>query len=365
MHEGLTHPCIEACETAATKEAETPSVCERARGRRGGTLRAYKPEQAGPTSVITADAKNAKKYPRGWIQVGILGIQKWTGPQMSSRNEPANDIRISAQMTSEMMRDGRQQTATSSTAEEEGMGEEAAILSDALASFRLPRCAAAAPMAKRQAGSEYFDFDALIESVESGAVAPLRASYVMRHGVKRRQDLPPEAFWTAAELREVVELADAVEDWGHWGPTWQKNSKTREEALGHLFVALSYRWLANGEPDPEDMDRLPQSKWGENGNRALSDQPFHLPRLTTFLRRYVAEVGTDGWYSWDTSVRGANGEWEQFSYDPPRWVAPSWYASPLRLELFDKIGTAKRVNERTGAVETYWDGPLDCAIFWE
>ena len=83
----------------------------------------------------------------------------------------------------------------------------------------------------------HFGPEALLASVESGAIAALRGSEVValhkRGGrLRRRQDLPPEAFFPAAELRRLVEALG--EDW-----------------FGRLFVALSYRWLAAAQPDAE------------------------------------------------------------------------------------------------------------------
>ena len=74
----------------------------------------------------------------------------------------------------------------------------------------------------------HFGPEALLASVESGAIAPLRGSWVValheRGGkLQRRQDLPPEAFFTATELRELV--AKLGDDYGL------------------LFVALSYRCM--------------------------------------------------------------------------------------------------------------------------
>ena len=46
--------------------------------------------------------------------------------------------------------------------------------------------------------------------------------------LQRRQDLPAEAHWTAAELRRVAEALG--------------------DNFGVLFVALSYRWLSQGDP---------------------------------------------------------------------------------------------------------------------
>ena len=56
----------------------------------------------------------------------------------------------------------------------------------------------------------YDDFAALLASVESGAVAPLRGSWLLalyeRGGrLQRRQELPAEAFWSAAELRQLID----------------------------------------------------------------------------------------------------------------------------------------------------------------
>ena len=56
----------------------------------------------------------------------------------------------------------------------------------------------------------HFGPDALLASVESGAIAPLRGSWLVdleaRGGrVQRRQDLPPEAFFPADELRRLTE----------------------------------------------------------------------------------------------------------------------------------------------------------------
>ena len=77
----------------------------------------------------------------------------------------------------------------------------------------------------------HFGPEALLESVESGAIAPLRGSWLVAlHGrggtLQRRQDLPPEAFFSAAELRKLV--AALGEDYGL------------------LFVALSYRCAPRG-----------------------------------------------------------------------------------------------------------------------
>jgi Ran GTPase-activating protein (RanGAP) involved in mRNA processing and transport len=82
----------------------------------------------------------------------------------------------------------------------------------------------------------YFDVETLLASVESGAIAAVKGTWLVglhkRGGrLSRRQDLPPEAFWSAGELRRVaLALGDD---------------------FGELFVALSYRWLTKEHPDPD------------------------------------------------------------------------------------------------------------------
>jgi hypothetical protein len=89
--------------------------------------------------------------------------------------------------------------------------------------------AAAAP-------NPYFDVETLLASVENGAIAAVKGTWLVglhkRGGrLSRRQALPPEAFWSAGELRRVaLALGDD---------------------FGVLFVALSYRWLTKEHPDPD------------------------------------------------------------------------------------------------------------------
>ena len=93
----------------------------------------------------------------------------------------------------------------------------------------------------------HFGVEALLDSVLSGAIAALKGSYVIElyesgGRLKRRQDLPPEAFWRPAELCDLIKKlkvigADVYEDEDRLWP--------------HLFVALSYRWLDKGHPDKD------------------------------------------------------------------------------------------------------------------
>jgi hypothetical protein len=90
--------------------------------------------------------------------------------------------------------------------------------------------------AAADAPNPYFDVETLLASVESGAIAALKGTWLVglhkRGGrLSRRQDLPRKAFWSAGELRRVaLALGDD---------------------FGVLFVALSYRWLTKKHPDPD------------------------------------------------------------------------------------------------------------------
>ena len=82
----------------------------------------------------------------------------------------------------------------------------------------------------------FFDADSLLDSVEGGAIALLSGRYLItlhqRGGqLQRRQDLPPEAFFSIKKLRRLV--AALGQEWGR------------------LFVAISYRWLTADHPDPD------------------------------------------------------------------------------------------------------------------
>ena len=82
----------------------------------------------------------------------------------------------------------------------------------------------------------YFSVDALLQSVESGAIAPLRGRWLISAHeaggtLARRQDLPAEAFWSAAELKQFASRLG--------------------EQYGIAFVALSYRWLSKAHCDPD------------------------------------------------------------------------------------------------------------------
>ena len=81
----------------------------------------------------------------------------------------------------------------------------------------------------------YFRIDAILDSIASGAVGAVKGSYLIGHlkqkqPIKRRQDLPPQAFWSAEELRAIHTQLEAK--FGSHDATWR---------FCKLFVAISYR----------------------------------------------------------------------------------------------------------------------------
>ena len=160
--------------------------------------------------------------------------------------------------------------------------------------------------------AKYDDYEELLRTVESGAVAPLKGSYVLElyesgGRIKRRQEMPAEAFWTAAELRAIVEAARR-----HFGD----DREAARAALGHLFNALSYRWLAKGQPDPDG---------------------FHLERVANFLYSYLGR-GNPKYLTHDG--RGIEDEEIESEY---------LELTPLNACLFEPLGLSSP----------------DCAIFWD
>ena len=102
------------------------------------------------------------------------------------------------------------------------------------------------------AGNAYTTAEGLVPAVQSGALAPLRSSY-LKHLVKsgealqKRQDLPEVAFWDVAAFQRLTEL---------------------EMPFASIF-ALSYRWLTAEHPDPDG---------------------FHLSKVVAFLEVLKASM---------------------------------------------------------------------------
>uniref|UniRef100_A0A7S2GTQ4 Uncharacterized protein n=1 Tax=Haptolina brevifila TaxID=156173 RepID=A0A7S2GTQ4_9EUKA len=92
---------------------------------------------------------------------------------------------------------------------------------------------------------EYYEVEGLIRSVSSGAIAPVKGSYIVEmlengERIMPRQDTHHRAFWRSSELQAIFNALRAK-----FGTT----EATRR--FCKLFVAFSYRWLSITEPDPD------------------------------------------------------------------------------------------------------------------
>ena len=176
------------------------------------------------------------------------------------------------------------------------------------------RAEAALERLERILPSHYFGPQALLDSIESGAIAPVRGSWLLRTWkegggklkedgdrmaatveeigtarVRRRQDLPREAFWSVEDVRKLLDQL---------GEGDFTTGNKHHANYGLLFVALSYRWLSSQHPDPDG---------------------FHLAQVASVLQLYL---------------------------EPRERYA---HLSPL-AQMFKK----KQL-----------DGPVDCLMFWE
>ena len=102
------------------------------------------------------------------------------------------------------------------------------------------------------AGNAYTTAEGLVPAVQSGALAPLRSSYLKHlvesgEALQKRQDLPEAAFWDVAAFQRLTEL---------------------EMPMLSIF-ALSYRWLTAEHPDPDS---------------------FHLSKVVAFLEVHKTRV---------------------------------------------------------------------------
>ncbi|EOD28006.1 hypothetical protein EMIHUDRAFT_457094 [Emiliania huxleyi CCMP1516] len=143
--------------------------------------------------------------------------------------------------------------------------------------------------------------DALLASIECGAIAPLRGRFLVEWAASgkplpRRQDLPPEAFFPLDELRRLVEALG--EDWGL------------------LFVALSYRWLAKDHPDPErfHLETWRRAGLGETNFAFFQDFAclFQKPRTPAEDELFKQGLSLlDVWYGHEQTVC-----WQQSELPP-------------------------------------------------
>jgi len=128
------------------------------------------------------------------------------------------------------------------------------LLQDTPPSFQVHAYAAPALAADR-----FRKVDAILASLESGAVRLVRGSYLVKlskagKAISRRQELPDEAFYDYAELLAL--LHKLREKWGKYGEDKLNENGDIDEFCGDtrflmLIHALSYRWLEASHPDRE------------------------------------------------------------------------------------------------------------------
>ena len=114
------------------------------------------------------------------------------------------------------------------------------------------------------AGNAYTTAEVLVPAVQSGALAPLRSSYLKHlvesgEALQKRQDLPEAAFWDVAAFKRLTES---------------------KEPFVSIF-ALSYRWLTAEHPDPDS---------------------FHLSKVVAFLEVHKVYLKELGWNVDDYAV---------------------------------------------------------------
>ena len=107
-------------------------------------------------------------------------------------------------------------------------------------------------------------FRDLLAYVESGAIAPLRASYAIELAksgktLVRRQALPERAFWTAEDLGGMLDKLTEL-----------FGAEDAERRFALLFVAVSCHWFDSDHPDPDG---------------------FHLSAIAQLAHSYTSDPG--------------------------------------------------------------------------
>ena len=143
--------------------------------------------------------------------------------------------------------------------------------------------------------SAYHGWDVLLESVQCGAISPLRGSYILelwKSGgrLPRRQDIPPRAVHTVESLERL--LSKCRHKW---------DLAQADELFGRLIIALSYRWLTASDPDPdgfhlEHVGRMVEYALQPAGHAMAGSVCSHLgeaPELALFWDWGVLHQGAD------------------------------------------------------------------------
>ena len=142
------------------------------------------------------------------------------------------------------------------------------------------------------ASNAYTTKEGLVPAVQSGALAPLRSSYLKRlvkagEVLRKRQDLPDVAFWDVAAFKRLTESV----------------------LCKFSTFALSYRWLAPEHPDRDGFHlskvvaflEVHNSFWRERG-RILDDCAV----FWDFGSLFQAERTVDQKVLFDEELRASN-----------------------------------------------------------
>ena len=181
------------------------------------------------------------------------------------------------------------------------------------------------------ADTKFFAFGGLLHSVASGAICPVRGSYLVRlwRGgdlLKPRLALPAEAFWTATELEALLRACQAAME-----------PERALESFGTFCIALCHRWLSGSSPEPDGVSRFQLSHVGQFaesyiqlvcaplmrtacGEAAVADCAIFWPYCSMYLARgnIDEDVGMLGAPSATTEVQ------VRLAAEGQRWAA-LWY----------------------------------------
>jgi len=210
----------------------------------------------------TVDTEEAAPAPHGSVRsIGALR------EELRQRKETGDWEVAEAQSLAEELRGLL--TSVDQAVEQKKEGHAAAAIAKAEAVAPPPAAKAEAVTPTSIGADRFRKLDALLESIRSGAVRPLRGSHIIKRAkagqpLLRRQELPGEAFYDYDDLMRLLQkLRDKygsedtveikkIEALGGVAAadirTEKRGGDTRFMSLLH---ALSYRWITKDHPDPE------------------------------------------------------------------------------------------------------------------
>lgn len=162
--------------------------------------------------------------------------------------------------------------------------------------------AAPALSAPASAADRFRKVDAILASLESGAVRLVRGSYLVKlakagKAISRRQELPDEAFYDYADLLALLHKLRE-----RWGQEDQERHDPEEADYGGdarfmmLIHALSYRWLEASHPDREGFHLRIVA---EVAQMAIEDETAHSLWSFVFKGLGMSKSDVDIGLFWD------------------------------------------------------------------